>query len=280
VIVMLACGAAVVVAAVVAWRWRSSTVELPAWAIAEKPTVGGSVRVLAWLAGVGISSGLLVGTLVVGPAGRLVMRLLAATSPEAQGRITEADQVVGRITLEGTVGFVVFVGIPFGVVVGLLHAFTCFLLPRGVLGGVLLGAGVLVVLGSTVDPLRGANPDFGIVGPGWLALLAFSALALLAGAVVAPVAGRVASAAGGPGRRWMLWMLPLDLLLVAALTPAPAALAVVALGSAVFVAAFVMTPAARRVAWHRARRALQVALAAAVAVSVPEFVSAALTIAA
>jgi hypothetical protein len=78
----------------------------------------------------------------------------------------------------------------------------------------------------------------------------------------------------------MLWMLPLDLLLVAALTPAPAALAVVVLGSAVFVAAFVMTPAARRVAWHRARRALQVALAAAVAVSVPEFVSAALTIAA
>ncbi len=46
------------------------------------------------------------------------MRLLAATSPEAQGVLTEADQVVGDITLSGTVGFFVFAGLPFGLAVG------------------------------------------------------------------------------------------------------------------------------------------------------------------
>ena len=118
------------------------------------------------------------------------MRLLAATSPEAHGRITEADQVVGRISLSGTLGLFTFFAIPFGVAVGLLYAFTFFALPRGVLGGATLGAAVLVVFGSTIDPLRSDNPDFDIVGPGWMAVLAFSVLALLTGVMTPPVAGR------------------------------------------------------------------------------------------
>ena len=39
---------------------------------------------------------------------------------------------------------------------------------RAGLAGSAFGAGLLVVLGTTIDPLRDENPDFDIVGPGWL----------------------------------------------------------------------------------------------------------------
>ena len=42
------------------------------------------------------------------------MRLLAITSPDAHGAITEAEATIGEITLGGTLGFVVFVGLPAG----------------------------------------------------------------------------------------------------------------------------------------------------------------------
>ena len=47
------------------------------------------------------------------------------------------------------------------------------------------GAGLLVVLGTNVEPLRGDNPDFDIVGPGWFSVLVFTALALAFGVVLA-----------------------------------------------------------------------------------------------
>ena len=54
-----------------------------------------------------------------GAGGRLVMRLLAVTAgPGAQGRITEADQVVGRISVDGTLGFIIFAGLLFGAASG------------------------------------------------------------------------------------------------------------------------------------------------------------------
>jgi len=118
---MLGCGGLVVVAAVLAWRWRGYVLSLPTWVA---PVDGGSARpgrAFAWLAAVALLTGLVVGVLVVGPAGRLAMRLLAATSPEAQGRITEADQVVGQISLSGTLAFFIFAGVPFGLAVGVAY---------------------------------------------------------------------------------------------------------------------------------------------------------------
>jgi hypothetical protein len=55
------------------------------------------------------------------------------------------------------------------------------LLPAGRLGGVVFGVGLLVVFGTTVDPLRRDNPDFDIVGPGWLSVLVFASLAVAFG---------------------------------------------------------------------------------------------------
>lgn len=277
-IVMLGCAAAFVAAAGLGWRWRGYELQLPGWATGDERGVGTALLALAWLAGVGIVTGLLLGALVVGPLGRLVMRLLAATSPQAQGRITEADQVIGRITFEGTLGFVVFVGLPFGVLVGLVYAFVRSLLPRGILGGLVLGAAALVVFGSIIDPLRKDNPDFDIVGPGWLAVVAFSAMALATGALTPPIAGRIGAAAGGESRWWLAGLLPLDLLVLAALSPQPLALAAVGLVGVGFVAALSI-PAGRRAAlWRLGRRGLQVALLVAVVAAAPGFVSAALDV--
>ena len=271
---MLACGGLLVLAVAAAWRWRGYTMELPRWA-AEGPVGSAtSLRALVWVWAVGLLTGLVVALLVVGPAGRLAMRLLAVTSPGAQGVLTEADQVVGEITLSGTVGFFLFAGLPFGLVVGIGYALASFLLPRGLLGGAIFGAAMLVVFGSAIDPLRGENRDFDILGPGWLAVTTFSVMSVLTGMLTAPLAGRLAAALGAPTLWWTLWLLPVGLVAAAVLAAVPAALTVVLVGCVVFVGALLVPPDRRGTVWGRGRRVLQAALAAAVAVTAPGFMSA------
>src|SRR5689334_20256962 len=199
-LVMLACGALLLIAAAAAWRWRGCSLAVPAWARDEQAGTAGRAQALVWFVAVALLSGLAVGAVVIGPAGRLAMRLLAVTSPDAQGRITEAEQVVGQITLTGTVGFVLFVGVPFGLAVGLGYALASFVVPRGLVGGAVFGAAALVLVGATVGPLRGDNPDFAIVGPGWLRVATFLLMAVLTGVLTAPVGGRIAAAGVRPCR--------------------------------------------------------------------------------
>jgi len=271
---MLTCGALVATGAALAWRWRAFTLALPRWAEEDTRSLGTPARALVWLLGVGLLTGLLVGALIVGPAGRLAMRLLAATSPDAQGRLTEAGEVVGRISIGGTVGFFVFVGLPFGLAVGIVYALTSFVLPRGAVGGALFGAAVLVIFGSMEDPLRQDNRDFDIVGPGWLSVVTFCAMALLTGVLTVPIAGRIGAALQTPRGSWALWMVPVGLVAVAALAAVPVALVAVLVGCLVFFAAVMVVPAKHHAYRRRARLALQAALAVVVAAALPGFVAA------
>lgn len=67
------------------------------------------------------SAGIICGVIVAGFLGRFVMRVLAATSGDgAQGLLTDADEVVGEITLDGTIGFIVFVGIGAGAITAIM----------------------------------------------------------------------------------------------------------------------------------------------------------------
>ena len=96
---MAICGLVVCSALVLAVRWRNYAFVLDARTDAPwSARLRGLARVLA----IGYLTGLVTGILFIGPAGRLAMRLLAATSPDAQGQKTEAGEVVGKITVEGT----------------------------------------------------------------------------------------------------------------------------------------------------------------------------------
>ena len=125
-----------------------------------------------------LAGGTAAGLIAAGAGGRLVMRLLALTSPGAEGALTEAQATIGEITVGGTLGFVVFSGIPAGVLAGALYALTGPLLPRGRAGGLALGAILLVLVGWAFEPLRADNFDFNLVEPDWLSVLSFTVLAL------------------------------------------------------------------------------------------------------
>ncbi|MEJ7583379.1 MAG: hypothetical protein WKF43_04670 [Acidimicrobiales bacterium] len=138
-----------------------------------------------------IVSGVGAGVLVAGAGGRLAMRLLAATAGDgAQGRLTEADERIGEISTGGTIGFVLFTAIFFGVLGGTAFMVLRRWLPPGRVGGMVYGLLLLVVLAPALDPLRRGNPDFDLVGPGWLALLVFGALTVAYGMAVAAIAAR------------------------------------------------------------------------------------------
>jgi hypothetical protein len=140
-------------------------------------------------AGVCLAAGLGAGLIAAGAGGRLVMRLLAITSPDVEGAITEAEAAIGEITLGGTIGFVVFAGLPAGALMAVVYALAGPLVRHGRAGGLALGA-ILLVLAGTVEPLRADNFDFNLVGPDWLSVLSFIALALFQGALVVALAAR------------------------------------------------------------------------------------------
>ena len=270
---MAACGLLLLAGVVLAVRWRRYYFALPDWAARDPRMVERPWLQLLWVSGVGVLTGFAVGALVVGPGGRLVMRLLAATSPESKGFKTEAQETVGRITLGGTIGFIIFVGLAFGVAAGLTYVFVSFTLPHGIVGGILFGAALLVVFGSHIDPLVPDNHDFAIVGPGWLAVVAFTALAVLTGAVTAPLAGRIAAALPAPRPRWTWWLVPAAAFTALVFANEPVLLVVPVLGSVVFLLA-TSNKRLRESLCRRGKTLLKVVLAAVVLVSLPAFISA------
>ena len=59
---------------------------------------------------------------------------------------------------------------------------------------------LLVLAGSRLDPLRADNFDFALVGPDWLSVLLFAALALFQGMLVVAVAAALSGALPSPVR--------------------------------------------------------------------------------
>ena len=179
------------------WRWGSLDIT-PPWAgqeNAEPLPPAEAVKRFVWYATVAITAGVAAGVVMFGAGGRLVMRLLAITaSAEAQGRITEADEVVGVITTGGTLGFIAFTGLMGGPFVGIVYMLVHRWLPRGRWAGVTFGAAFFVLAATRLDPLRPDNKDFGIVGPGWLSAIAFGLVIVGGGMLIAAVAARYAAA--------------------------------------------------------------------------------------
>lgn len=192
--------AALVVAGVCASRWRRSAL------IVVRPSVPESsgraaLNALRTLA-VATTSGVIAGVLVPGLGGRFVMRVLAATSGDAaQGKLTEANETVGDITLDGSIGVVVFVGLLGGVLAALGFVVLRRWLPTtagpaGLIAGVLL----LGTIGVS-DAMSPDNADFAILHPTWLAVTLIVFLALLFGVTFTALAARLDAGMPALGRR-------------------------------------------------------------------------------
>lgn len=145
-------------------------------------------------------AGVLAGIVVGGLLGRVVMRISGFTAgPALVGVRTSNGNVVGDITFEGTLALVLFVGVPVGLVGGVLYAavepWVRRLRPWH---GLVYGAGVLVALGFTVlDP---SNVDFGRFGIAPLNVAMFAALFLVFGVLIGWLFDRLRAIRSRPGR--------------------------------------------------------------------------------
>jgi hypothetical protein len=207
--------------------WGDKTIRPPAYADPpnRKAARSAALRRYLWWANLWCFTALISGLLVAWAGGRLVMRVLAETSPEhAQGAITEAQAVIGNATLDGTMALLLFGGLPTGFVAALVYLLIHRWLPSGRLSGPLAGLLGLLVFGAIAEPFRTNNIDFAIVRPGWLSVVLFTTLAVLQGALVAAAAGWYSQRLPLPSRRTVPAYLPR---LTTALFP-PAAVLIVA----------------------------------------------------
>jgi hypothetical protein len=277
--VIVGCIALVLAGLAAVVRWGGLPVEPPPTPApptpadpADPPPAGLVIRRYLWYLLLALVAGATAGILAAGAGGRLVMRLLAVTAgADAQGQLTEAEEIVGRISVDGTVGFVLFTGLFFGPVSAAGYLLVRRWLPAGLAAGLAYGGLLLVIAGTRVEPLRRANPDFDLVGPGWVAVAAFATLVVFHGMLVAALAGRLSRAlpllAARPGA--IAVHAPLLLVL-----PAPSVALVLVLVGALLV---LVSRIPRVVAAWQARRLVtlgRVALAVAALVAFPGFASA------
>ena len=147
--------------------------------------VATALRHVALIGVAGVTAGLLVG----GIGGRIFMRLSAMIAPErAVGAFTENGNVIGDITVGGTVAFVLFIGVfagGFGAVIYTISE--PWLAWAGPMRGIVFGV-FLLATGSTVvfDP---ENFDFAILGNDWRNVLMLIVLYLAFGPVLVALIG-------------------------------------------------------------------------------------------
>jgi MFS family permease len=126
----------------------------------------------------------LAGGLVGGLGGRLLMRVAALLNPDATGRLTENGEVVGAITLNGTLALIIFGGLLGGMAAGIVWVVVSPWLPgRGRTRG-LLAAGVTLGLGGSFL-VRSNNTDFLVLEPDPLLVALLLGLVALIGAATA-----------------------------------------------------------------------------------------------
>jgi hypothetical protein len=88
-----------------------------------------------------------------------------------------------------------FTGLLFGLASGFVYLLLHRLLPAGWGGSLAYGALLLVVAGVRLEPLRRSNPDFALVGPGWVSVTTLALLVVFHGMLVAALTGRFSRAA-------------------------------------------------------------------------------------
>lgn len=175
-------------------------------------------------ANIAVLSGALSAFLVLGLGGRLMMRVAAATSkPGVQGAITDAEEVVGEVTIGGSIGLVLFITLLMGGAFGVTYALLRRFLPgpawmAGLIPAV-LGAGLF---GRGSDLTNPDNKDFTLLDPKPLLALMLLAMIVLAGMTLGATYEWLSTRVPLPSRKGtaMLWYLPIAPLVLMPLNPA------------------------------------------------------------
>ncbi len=151
---------------------------------ASTRSAAGAARLRA--VAVSVLAGFLSGLVALGIGCRLAMRIVALLASDAdQGTLTDADAVVGEISVGGTV-FLVLLGGAAGTFGGLLYgAMRRRLAWCGSFRGVAFGLIAVVLFGSVL--IKGSNPDFARLGAPLINVAMFASLFVFFGALIAPV---------------------------------------------------------------------------------------------
>jgi hypothetical protein len=183
------------------------SMSIAATAAAPPRSLGDAMAARLREASIVVIGSAIAGALVGGIGSRLVMRVAAIAAPGARGSFTENGNVVGEITLAGTIGLIVLASLGSAIFGAGAYIVARPWLPRGVLArGLLFGGFVLVLMGTTaVDP---RNSDFVILGDPLLSVAMFSALfvafGVTASGAMTLLEERVPPAAALSPRMWAL----------------------------------------------------------------------------
>ena len=141
----------------------------------------GTGRLVGLIRGIALSglAGAIAGVLVLGVGGRLVMFVSRLLHPEAMGRMTEGGNRIGEFTLEGTIALLVFVGLGFGLLGGVIWVLVREWIPRK---ASIVGAGAVGIGGTFV--IDGDNIDFFILEGPFLDVILLLGLVFLFGVTV------------------------------------------------------------------------------------------------
>lgn len=189
----------IVIAGFVSWNWRQLPLKFQSLLTADSEWRGRLRQSIRTVGGV-FTAGAIAGVLVLGVVGRLVMRILGATSGNAQGQLTDAGETVGEITFGGSFAFLVFVGLGGGIVSAAGYLFIRTWLPaKAGSAGLVFGILVIGTLGVS-DALAPENVDFAILRPLWLAILLIVGTGFLFATTFTAIAARLDQFAQTKGR--------------------------------------------------------------------------------
>jgi len=216
--ITVGCAAAMVVASALAIRLRDT--RRTSALLSGREPFGECLAITMGRVGGMLIGAYLAGVLTIGAGIRLMMRVLAATSSDdVQGARTEADEIVGNVSVGGSLFLIVIVGIGAAVVGLALFSILRRWLPDRSLAagliGVAIGAGVVV---RPVGLLTSSNSDFRLVAPAALAVAFCVATLVLFGATFGVLVDRLAPLWPRPG--WSLRGV-VSVLPFVALLPAP-----------------------------------------------------------
>jgi hypothetical protein len=193
-------GLGLAVAAVVAWGGPHLRPE-PLVVLGEVPPLGVTLRRLVRSLSIVVVVGGAAGMLTAGLGGRLMMRILAATSDDrVQGFATEADETIGEITFGGSVGLVVFIGFAAGFLGGIGYLAIRRWLPATAWQAGLVMGGLAIGLAPAIDALDPDSVDFLLLAPDLLSVVLIVALFPLWGMTLASMIERAER--GWPEPAW------------------------------------------------------------------------------